>query len=192
MGKRESLVKNFICVMIGILMTAVIEMGDALDVFAAPDIVVVNATNVNVRSEANTSSKTYGKVTKGTMLNRSEERADGWSCIDYAGKSAYIKSEFLTPYTMSYSSIPPISAADSSLSGISLPVTSAASAVTAAAAAPTVTKSQPTSSGGTVWVPRTGTKYHRSSNCSNMKSPRQMSESDAINAGYSACKKCYR
>lgn len=77
-------------------MTMVVGIGKTVDVFATPDIVVVNATNVNVRSEANTSSKTYGKVKKGTMLNRSEERADGWSCIDYAGKNAYIKSEYLT------------------------------------------------------------------------------------------------
>lgn len=190
MGKREKITKYIICTIVGIVLSSALELLVPQDVFAAPDIVVVNATNVNVRSQANTTSKSYGKVSKGTMLNRSEERADGWSCIDYAGKKAYVKSEFLTPYTMDMAGVPLTTVTDASTLGVAAP-TAAATAATAVATTPTVSKSQP-SSGGTVWVSRTGSKYHRSSSCSNMKSPSAMTESEAISAGYEPCKKCCR
>ncbi len=42
-----------------------------------------------------------------------------------------------------------------------------------------------------VWIPRTGSKYHSNSGCSNMKNPSQVSKDDAISMGYEPCKKCY-
>lgn len=42
-----------------------------------------------------------------------------------------------------------------------------------------------------VWIPKTGSKYHSSSSCSNMKNPSQVTKSEAINSGYEPCKKCY-
>ena len=46
-------------------------------------------------------------------------------------------------------------------------------------------------SGGGVWIPRTGQKYHSNSKCSNMKNPSLVSLSEAKRLGYTACKKCY-
>lgn len=52
-------------------------------------------------------------------------------------------------------------------------------------------------SGGTgtgvtmVWIPQTGSKYHSSSSCSNMKNPTQVTLERAIQLGYTPCKKCY-
>jgi hypothetical protein len=43
----------------------------------------------------------------------------------------------------------------------------------------------------TVWIPRTGSKYHSNSSCSNMKNPSQMTLSQAQASGYEPCKKCY-
>lgn len=42
-----------------------------------------------------------------------------------------------------------------------------------------------------VWVSGTGKKYHSYSGCSNMKSPRQISLSEAKKQGYTPCKNCY-
>ena len=42
-----------------------------------------------------------------------------------------------------------------------------------------------------VWIPKTGSKYHRNSSCSNMKNPSQVSKQVAIQRGYEPCKKCY-
>lgn len=42
-----------------------------------------------------------------------------------------------------------------------------------------------------VWVCGTGKKYHRTSSCSNMNSPYQISLSEAQAQGYEPCKKCY-
>lgn len=42
-----------------------------------------------------------------------------------------------------------------------------------------------------VWIPQHGAKYHSSSTCSNMIDPSQVTLSDAIAWGYTACSKCY-
>lgn len=41
-----------------------------------------------------------------------------------------------------------------------------------------------------VWIPSSGTKYHSSSSCSNMKSPRQVTLEYALAHGYTDCSKC--
>lgn len=44
-----------------------------------------------------------------------------------------------------------------------------------------------------VWVPtKGGTKYHRSSDCSNMDGPRHITKSQAISEGFTPCKRCYK
>lgn len=43
----------------------------------------------------------------------------------------------------------------------------------------------------TVYVSSNGSKYHSYASCSNMKNPISMTESQAINKGYSACSKCW-
>lgn len=43
-----------------------------------------------------------------------------------------------------------------------------------------------------VWIPaKGGTRYHKSSSCSNMKNPRQVSRKTAEQKGYTPCRKCY-
>ena len=69
------------------------------------------------------------------------------------------------------------------------------------AAAPQVEEKQqaveepvvPNNSGSStmVWVPKSGKKYHRSSSCSNMKNPSQVTLEKAQSLGYTPCSKCY-
>jgi len=42
-----------------------------------------------------------------------------------------------------------------------------------------------------VWITSGGKKYHKNSSCSHMKSPKKVTLQDAIDAGYTACAKCY-
>ena len=42
-----------------------------------------------------------------------------------------------------------------------------------------------------VWFPKSGKKYHRSSSCSNMKNPSQVTLEKAQSLGYTPCSKCY-
>lgn len=42
-----------------------------------------------------------------------------------------------------------------------------------------------------VWIPQSGSKYHRKSTCSNMTNPSQVTLSNAIAWGYTACGRCY-
>ncbi len=51
--------------------------------------------------------------------------------------------------------------------------------------------SKQTSSSSYVWIPRTGSKYHSRSSCSNMRSPSKVKKSEAISRGYTPCSKCY-
>lgn len=41
-----------------------------------------------------------------------------------------------------------------------------------------------------VWVPRSGSKYHKKSTCSNMKNPLEVPLSYALSCGFEPCKKC--
>ena len=52
----------------------------------------------------------------------------------------------------------------------------------------------PSPSGGDseyVWIPQSGSKYHKYSTCSGMKNPRQVTKDEAISRGYTPCSKCY-
>lgn len=42
-----------------------------------------------------------------------------------------------------------------------------------------------------VWIPQSGAKYHSKSSCSNMRSPTQVTKSQAEARGYTPCKKCW-
>lgn len=42
-----------------------------------------------------------------------------------------------------------------------------------------------------VWIPDSGSKYHRKSTCSGMDSPREVSKVEAEQLGYTPCKRCY-
>lgn len=66
-----------------------------------------------------------------------------------------------------------------------------AAAQAEAQAAAQAQASQQQAQESTVWIPRTGSKYHSNSSCSNMKNPSQVTLSQAQAAGYEPCKKCY-
>lgn len=42
-----------------------------------------------------------------------------------------------------------------------------------------------------VWIPQSGERYHRKASCSDMENPTQVTKSDAIAWGYTACGRCY-
>ena len=51
--------------------------------------------------------------------------------------------------------------------------------------------SAPASDEPLVWIPKSGSKYHSKSTCSNMKNPVQVTLSEAKEGGYEPCKKCH-
>lgn len=58
--------------------------------------------------------------------------------------------------------------------------------------ASTPTKQTPsTSDSGMVWIPKSGTKYHKTSTCSGMRNPSQVTKEYAESMGYTPCSKCY-
>lgn len=42
-----------------------------------------------------------------------------------------------------------------------------------------------------VWIPNTGRKYHKSSSCSGMRNPTQVTVERAVSLGYEPCRRCY-
>lgn len=52
---------------------------------------------------------------------------------------------------------------------------------------------QPSAEAGSssVWVSKSGSKYHRDPSCSGMKSPSKISKSEALDRGLTPCKRCY-
>ena len=53
-------------------------------------------SRVNVRTSYTTSSKSYGLLDIGTELTRTGIGSNGWSRVNYDGKTAYISSSYLT------------------------------------------------------------------------------------------------
>ena len=56
---------------------------------------------------------------------------------------------------------------------------------------PTIEKNDSVSNVNLVWIPKTGSKYHSRSSCSNMKNPDQVTQQKAIDLGFERCKKCW-
>lgn len=56
---------------------------------------------------------------------------------------------------------------------------------------PPVTDPEPEGGTNLVWIPKSGTKYHANSGCSNMKEPSQVTEAEALAMGFTPCKICY-
>ncbi|MBP5528475.1 MAG: SH3 domain-containing protein [Lachnospiraceae bacterium] len=52
-------------------------------------------TSVNVRSSDSETAERLGTVSEGSILTRVEAKLNGWSKVEYEGKEAYIKSEYL-------------------------------------------------------------------------------------------------
>ena len=151
---------------------------------SAADFVVVNATNVNVRTQPSTSSKSLGKAAFGTILQRTEERADGWSAVVYGTKNAFVKTEFLAPYGVDLTSLTTSAAA--AVGG---------TAVSNAAVADTSTKSA--ASASTSYIANKNThKFHYPS-CSSVSKMSEKnkwyftgSRDELISKGYVPCKNC--
>lgn len=43
-----------------------------------------------------------------------------------------------------------------------------------------------------VWIPKSGSRYHKTSSCSNMKNPVHVTLQTAQSGGYSKCSKCWK
>ena len=52
-------------------------------------------TSVNVRSSDSETAERLGTVSEGAVLTRIEAKLNGWSKVEYEGKEAYIKSDYL-------------------------------------------------------------------------------------------------
>jgi len=50
---------------------------------------------------------------------------------------------------------------------------------------------EPTQTAAMVWIPKSGSKYHSRSGCSNMKNPSHVTKAQAEASGYTPCKKCW-
>ncbi len=76
---------------------------------SSPAVEEVNETvyttaGVNVRSEASASSSRLGSVGSGTSLTRTGKLDNGWSRVEYDGKTGYISSKYLSTTKPSSSS----------------------------------------------------------------------------------------
>ena len=79
----------------------------------------VNTNTLNVRTQPNTSSSIYKKITLGTSVSVIEKRSDGWSKIKMDNKDVYVSSDYLsdtkpsantsTTYSYSYEATTPTS-----------------------------------------------------------------------------------
>lgn len=114
----------------------------------------------NIRKGAGTSYAIVGTLAKGKSIKRTAIGSNGWSKVDYNGKTCYIFSKYLSTTKPAVTTKPSTSTSQKPVSDM-------------------------------VWISRTGSKYHCDPSCSNMKSPSNISLSDAKDLGLTACSKCY-
>lgn len=69
---------------------------DSTDVGVDDDDTMYTTDNVNVRADASISAESYGTLTAGSSVKVKETLDNGWTKVEYEGKTAYIKTEFLT------------------------------------------------------------------------------------------------
>lgn len=178
-------------IVIGILLSMIVSLGWDINIVIpvyAADAVVVNATNVNVRSQPNTKSKSYGKVSKGTVFTRLEARSDGWSSIDYAGTTAYIKTDLLAPTpTAATSTTSTTTVTAASVAGLGI----SSAAVTSSQNVNNQTKISSS------YVANKNTKKFHYASCSSVSDMSEKnklyhngSRDELISQGYVPCKRC--
>lgn len=184
MKQIKCLLSRFLIVLlsIGSLTLAKTDVIVSATSLTVKETVWVNGSNVNVREEPNTKSKSLGKVNSGTSLDLYEKRDDGWSCINFNGSSAYIKSEFLSD-----KEIQPVTATKSKKSSSGGKKSSAKTSNTNT----TDVAASSTPIGETVYITDGGKCYHKTSTCSNMKNPVATTLDNAVAIGKKPCKKCY-
>lgn len=147
----------------------------------------VNGSNVNVRAEPNTKSKSLGKVNTGTELGLYEERSDGWSCVNYDGSTAYIKSDFLSDEKV----LPAVPKETTKKTNSGSKKSSKKSSTELSDTTSSVAASPSAEVGETVYITSSGKCYHKKSTCSNMKNPMATTLESAVASGRKACSKCY-
>ncbi len=71
------------------------EDDDSNSTPAASTGTVTVKENVRIRSGASETSEKLGTAYAGEKLNVIMKQADGWTKIDYNGKTAYVKSDYV-------------------------------------------------------------------------------------------------
>ena len=56
---------------------------------------MINANGVRIRTSPDTESDIVTSLYFGTQVEVTKNRSDGWSEINYNGKTCYVKTEFL-------------------------------------------------------------------------------------------------
>lgn len=142
--------------------------------------------SVNVRDLPSASGDKLGGLSSGqevTVTGQCNET--NWYRISYNGKEGFVSNNYLVAEK-------PVVFVDNSSS--SSRETPASNSVTSESSTPSVTvPEQEETVGELVWVPvNGGKKYHKTSTCSNMKDPMQVSVETALANGYTACKRCHK
>ncbi len=166
---------------------------------------ITNAKGLNVRKEPKAKAKVaFTLPVTGTVVTILEDATEkdnlSWYKIEYEAQEGYVKAEFIDEVTdkaqyddivLALASAASGAAASGKGSGTSGSTKNASSSTVSSA--PSSSGSETTSSGsGSVWIPKSGSKYHKSSSCSGMKGPTKVTLEYAKSHGYSACKKCFK
>lgn len=169
-------------------------------------ITMYTTSAANVRSGPGTDFDVIDKLQSGTEVTVVFE-TDGWSQLSLEGQEAYVSSDYLTAEIpqAEQTQVEPVQAEQpqpvqteqaptepvQTEQPQATPADTTPEQTTIPAQADSSVQSNPEPQVEMVWIPESGSKYHRNSSCSGMNNPTQVSKDQAINMGYSACKKCY-
>ncbi len=153
---------------------------------------MVATEKVKVREQPNTDCVVLGMLAAGASVPVYEQQADGWSLVDYDGKEAYVKSDYLTSEP---AETPAVSATEVITEEQAVPpveeIVPEQENVTVKVSGQDRSVSLPP--GTMVWRSETGTKFHNRNDCGNMNSNKasQITVEQAAKAHMEACENCY-
>lgn len=96
MDRYDELIKNDLVTLIAERIAEQKAKEEEEKVVEGPVVEQVEAvTSVNVRASDSETAERLGTVGEGTVLTRLEAKLNGWSRVQYEGREAYIKTEYL-------------------------------------------------------------------------------------------------
>jgi len=155
--------------------------------------VLSDSTSQFVVSDSESEGLTVNKAHSESSENTAESKESEASQTESTAKTTTEKktAETTEKTTVSKPETTTKKAPEKTTAATTEPTTKATTAKATTARTTTKAPVDENGQGQMVWIPNSGSKYHSTASCSNMKNPSHVSLSSAISMGYTACKKCW-
>lgn len=143
-------------------------------------------TNLNIRSTPSTDGAIVGMFNAYDTMEVCEITG-GWARIKHQGGEAYCSADYITEGIVQPLNLPE----PESVVSVSRSTPSYEDSYSYDSGYSSAGSGDSSGFDVMVWIPKSGSKYHSRSSCSNMSSPDYVTLGEAIARGYTPCQKCH-